>query len=124
MKPLSKKRTKTVETIINENGTAKKFPDGTMICYNQQKILTDIKQLWGSWYVSSMITLKNFPVAFIETPIVFFSAQLDSLSAVSILVENGATNQKPNNIVFARGESTGDVKIEIDVNMCAIGKWK
>ena len=56
-----------IETITNENGTALKFSDGTMICRATiTHDVIDCSTQYGSAYYTE--TQWNFPVAFIEPP--------------------------------------------------------
>lgn len=58
-----------IETITNENGTAIKFQDGTMIQYVYMKVTDQaIDTPYGSLFVGTRIW--TFPIPFIEMPIV------------------------------------------------------
>lgn len=74
MLPLNKKTKETInnmkiETITNENGTAIKFSNGTMIC-SMHITVTD--QAINSSYGDIFTGIRNwiFPVQFVEKPIV------------------------------------------------------
>ncbi len=57
------------ETITNSNGTALKFPDGTMICYGERTITATNSNKVGSLYYAGSFSLGNYPVKFVERPI-------------------------------------------------------
>ncbi|MDP9528484.1 hypothetical protein [Pseudomonas protegens] len=57
------------DVVINSNGTAVKFPDGTMIAWKEGELLTATLQ-YGSLYSSDQQAL-TFPVAFWSRPTLF-----------------------------------------------------
>ena len=57
-----------IETVVNENGTALKFPDGTMICYGSIVETVKITNAYGNSYYANTDIL--FAETFISTPTV------------------------------------------------------
>lgn len=59
-----------IETVTNSNGTALKFPDGTLICYKRVHYdKVPIKTSWGALYDNgNSIELGDWAVSFIDTP--------------------------------------------------------
>ena len=116
---LNKIKNMEIERIENENGTAIKFPDGTMICtlnitVTDQAINRSYENLyWGS-------RIWNFPVAFIEKPAVscgmFKWGAGISWGNVSAVTETSATLVGMDNV--SREASS------VNISAIAIGRWK
>lgn len=93
-----------IKTIVNENGTAIKFPDGTMICtkkisFSQVACTTAL----GSLFSSEALDLGNFAEAFVETPTVNINKKG---SYVGIIVNEGSsTNTSIGTVTFAKFSS-------------------
>lgn len=62
-----------MEVVTNTNGTALKFPDGTMICYGEKNISCEITKTLGSVYYGYVDNIAVYPVAFINDALVFFT---------------------------------------------------
>lgn len=109
-----------IEKIINENGTAIKFPDGTMIC-TLQTTVTDqaIENAYGNLYQS--IRVWTFPVPFVERPAVSCSeAQWGTgCSWGSVRGANATTATLRIMDAFPRPTGTNTYFSAI-----AIGRWK
>ncbi len=58
-----------IETVTNANGTAVKYPDGTMICYMTQTTVFTANQGYGSLFASAAAGF-DYPATFIYPPAV------------------------------------------------------
>lgn len=109
-----------METIENENGTAIKFPDGTMIC-TLQTTVTDqaIENAYDNLYQS--IRVWTFPVPFVERPAVSCSeAQWGTgCSWGSVRGANATTATLRIMDAFPRKTGTN-----VSISAIAIGRWK
>lgn len=108
------------ETITNENGTAVKFADGTMICTLQTKVTDQaIANAYGSLYQS--IRVWTFPVPFVERPAVSCSeAQWGTgCSWGSVRGANATTATLRIMDAFQRQAGTN-----VSISAIAIGRWK
>lgn len=109
-----------IETITNENGTAIKYPNGTMICTNQLIITTQSNAPVGASYYSFIDVLKPFPHAFIEKPRI-------SVDNVGDYWAVAGTAQANTNYITAMGliTFTPDPEPRTYVfDYIAIGRWK
>lgn len=73
------------ETITNENGTAVKFPDGTMICYGRKNLPSMSFTAAGYIYYSPKQNI-TFPVAFSAIPSTSISARTSNRAWVGNVV--------------------------------------
>lgn len=110
-----------VDSGSNANGNYIKYADGSMICYNTKQYTNiPINNAYGALYESSVITLDNFPVAFIDIPIVSTSINRGTTVWVEALPNLSATGlgttwfMKPTS-------STGS---SFWFSYIAIGRWK
>ena len=113
-------KSNVLETINNENGTALKFNDGTMICYinifvSDQAINTP----YQSVFIGSRTW--NFPVPFIEAPAVSCSlfkwGSSASWGLVSSIDKSGTTLRGMDYVSRNEGTNTR-------ISAIAIGRWK
>ena len=95
------------ETVVNSNGTAIKFADGTMIVNHE--LITD---------AAADITWI-FPVAFVSVPFTNVSALSAALSLRFVTIRNTVT---PTSCSIAGYNSTA--RSQIRVILTAIGRWK
>lgn len=113
-----------VETMTNENGTAIKFPDGTMICSIIKDFTTDDTYGAFSW---------NFPQNFINKPAVtmlpgrpsnssVITNNINNLSTsgVQFIIRRIYNNLQSNNLVAG---SAPNLTL-IDTCLTAVGRWK
>lgn len=113
-----------VETASNDNGTAIKFPDGTMICFIIKDFTTDDTYGAFSW---------NFPQKFISKPAVTMLAgrpsnssvitnNINNLSTVGVqfIIRRIYNNLQSNNLVAG---SAPNLTL-IDTCLTATGRWK
>lgn len=109
-----------IETITNENGTATKFPDGTMIC-TLDTVVTDqaINTSYGSIYIGSRTW--TFPVPFISRPVA--SCGVFRWGTSASWGSPGQPNSKNVDIrafdFFSRESGTS-----CSLQVTAIGRWK
>lgn len=118
-----------IETITNENGTAIKFPDGTMICMNTVDLVDiPINNSTGGMYRSVEKTLNDYAVPFIEKPKsvqMYLEQSLTSNTLIGIC--NGkilGTSQTPPSIMLWASAGVNAQTIPYILNYTAIGKWK
>lgn len=108
-----------IETITNENGTAIKFPDGTMICkghnfYGSEPFVKNENVYYRQ------VTGATFPVPFVDVPTP--SAQLVMGNIGAVAIGGGmitSTQILGFNIISAVEQARG-----IDIYWTAIGRWK
>lgn len=113
-----------IETIENENGTAIKFSDGTMICKNivhlslpGTSILYDIlyyKECFAGW--------TEYPIPFIETPVVQLSLVGHGTVIFIQQADNGNKNV-PDGFYYYSTKNITTNQV-FDISYIAIGKWK
>lgn len=109
-----------IERIENENGTAIKFPDGTMIC-TLEKTVTDqaINGAYGSLFQS--IRVWTFPVPFIETPAVSCSQFQWGTGASWGGIRGASTVSAALRVYDAFSRAAGT---DTHISAIAIGRWK
>lgn len=112
-----------IETITNSNGTAIKFPDGTMICSGTVYTGTIENSAWNDWGSLKSIDKDlsiDFPVKFISKP---------NITATNSVIGNNywivrclATESQITSLSMSRGSnpSTSDYGF----SYTAIGRWK
>lgn len=108
----------TIDTIKNENGTATKFPDGTLICRNSVAISITSLESWGVLYESTGNSLGDFAYPFIEIPHIVAQNR-----GVDYNIENlsGTTKTSAGLINLNRPTNTTANTI---IDYIAIGRWK
>jgi hypothetical protein len=112
-----------IETITNSNGTAIKYPDGTLICI--KKITFDnrpINNAWGTLYYSEDIECGAFAQDFVGIPNV--TKDLIYSSAMCMLIQSSYSPVDYNtagSIVLCRPTST---QVSGAISITAIGRWK
>ena len=117
---LNKIKNMEIERIENSNGTAIKFPDGTMIC-TLDITVTDqaINNSYGDIFAGTRNW--NYPVAFIEKPIVscgmFKWGTSFSWGGVTGIGNTSATLVGYD--LFSRTTGTN-----VNISVIAIGRWK
>lgn len=101
----------------NENGNWVKFSDGTMICY--AKITATISSSYqGTYYAGGW----HFPLAFIEIPVVLFSAKTYPYGLVAL---DDFSASATGNFTIQSVSTTPTLNSStITFSMCAIGRWK
>lgn len=117
---------KTVEssipqTITNENGTAIKFADGTMIC-NKRVIFNNIEctTASGTIYITAQLSLGNFAEEFTDIPVMTISKVRHDASWVYNTNQINKTNA--GYVTFAT--TTARSSVTFECHLIAIGRWK
>lgn len=112
-----------IETITNSNGTAIKYPDGTLICTNKiENQSYPITQAWGSIFETpntSTAGATTFPVAFVSKP-ALTASQIGNLSG-GMLNDLYYDNTKITRVNFRRPTSATS---SLSYSYIAIGRWK
>lgn len=107
---------------VVESGTNYiKFYDGTLITKQIKSVSTVINGAWGNLYISGDITLDNYPVEFIEKPIV--TTYVDGTNSAFVMNANVGTTTKPPAINLCRGQSLSNSNT-YNIYIIAIGRWK
>lgn len=109
----------TMETITNDNGTAIKFSDGTMICYKDISGVVNISNASGSGYYGTLSVDSLFPQEFVEIPIISTGLRNTEWVMASSVT---ATATQITKIIILSLKSDGSKNVH--VNVIAIGKWK
>lgn len=108
----------------NSNGKCWKFPNGMQIC---TKTVTfgsvACSTAWGSVYETASLSLGNFAVAFLETPVINVSivggGQGYYAGFIEYIINSSKTS--PGSVIICRPVS-GNAAFKLDV--IAIGRWK
>lgn len=112
-----------IETITNENGTAIKYSDGTMICRKNKGFSgVSISNAWGGLYYSEDINCGAFAQDFVGIPTV--TKDLEYSSGMCILMQSVYSPVDYNTagaIVLCRPNQT---TVEGTISITAIGRWK
>ncbi len=111
-----------IETGSNDNGSYIKFPDGTMICYQNFSGNVDCSIAYGSGYYGyfNLSNIKPFPVSFVETPVISVTLMDNDLIGA---VPYSPTKTTCSSIaMYIYGLNSKNK--EITLNVLAIGKWK
>lgn len=108
-----------IETITNENGTAIKFPDGTMICTMERSFYGTCTNTFGVLYETEQFDFGDFPIPFISEPTL---SVLDFTGGFVGAIRDRSKNHigkanfaRPNKIETITGWG---------VEITAIGRWK
>lgn len=109
-----------VESGSNSNGSYVKYADGTMICYKDIWVNSDITNSWGNLYEStSAVSFGNWPQTFISTPIMNV-VKMAGQGAWLELVEN-YSNTSCGRTYFVSAVSRSNASL--NVHIIGIGKW-
>lgn len=118
----------TIQTITNDNGTAIKYADGTMIVTQQYETTVTSSDwvTWGSGYTVQLKTPPNFPVAFVgNAPTV--------TQTLEAKTGNGILSTRMETTSFSTLNRAGACQVfrpatgsnaTYKVNVIAIGKWR
>ena len=110
-----------LETITNANGTALKYADGRLICFNKKAFSNEAcTTAFDGWYRTDALDLGNYPVAFASEPIINVTAS-GSYTGVLGSVRDKSTSAV-GNVYFFRPSSTASVTFNIEY--MAIGRWR
>ncbi len=106
-----------IEKGSNSNGMWVKYPDGTMICYAEYTA-TISSSYGGTYYAGGW----HFPLAFIEIPVVLFSAKTYPYGLVAL--DDFSTSVTGNFTIQSVSTTPTLNSSTITFSMCAIGRWK
>lgn len=119
--PSVKAVNESIETITNDNGTAIKFPDGTMICAMKRSLTGTCDTEWGNLYATDNLDLGNYPVNFISNPVI--SASVSGQYSCFIGPFKNLGNSSIGSVNLLR-PSKLESESEWEVQITAIGRWK
>lgn len=109
-----------IETITNENGTAIKYPDGTMICKSVQDLGTlNYKQHENGTYWTGVYHTWTFPVEFASNDIVVNINVFNTALSFANLQDNPTTT-KAKTLITTFSDGSRATKL----HWIAIGRWK
>lgn len=119
-----------IVTITNSNGTAVKFPDGTMICTGKKAFTIASFVAWGSVYSTgnNNVIFNNFPVEFIAPPIVSVHPTIKTGETgggnfwLGSDTGNPITKSSAGGVQLIRGSTASNFKTTLSYT--AIGRWK
>ena len=113
---LNKIKNMEIERIENENGTAIKFPDGTMIQWGRKTLRNvEFAQTGGIYYSQSQVF--SFPQVFIQNPSISISGTTSNMCWIG---NSTSYTEQFTFVVLHSIETTRTVLIEWQ----AIGRWK
>jgi hypothetical protein len=117
-----------IVTVTNSNGTAIKFPDGTMICTGTKTFTNLSLTAWGSVYSVVINSFNNFPVAFTQLPVVTFQQGArsgESFTANGWISSSAGfpiSKTNPGGLEFVRPTTASNLTLTFSYT--AIGRWK
>lgn len=115
-----------LEVVSNSNGTALKFANGIMICYQKFAATVSAWSAWGGVYAGVISPQPpSFPVPFTSTPAITYGIETGGMNGwVATRGEAGnATATAPGPIQIVRGSSASGTA-SYSVSTIAIGRWK
>ena len=122
IKSLNEKVAGIIERIENENGTAIKYADGTMIQYGTYDTgLTDFTTQFGSVFYANVYSTIDFPLDFIDIPAITINQELGGYLGGNTL---GGLPTKTNFRVYLYIAQSGVLTRNAIIYWQAIGKWK
>lgn len=108
-----------IETITNSNGTAIKYPDGTMICRGRFTLASQITTAIGGGFYRYLAVDKPFPVEFIEQPTINATPIGEWVMIGTVRCDKSTIS---NITFFTLNADTTDKEYMTDY--IAIGRWK
>lgn len=115
-----------IESGSNNNGSWVKYSDGRMEISKRVSGTADITTAWGAIYTSDNISLGDYPVSFVERPIVNISSLTATDSQYILTAINLSTNTDDNinigTICILRPNSRAGTPYIFDIT--ATGRWK
>lgn len=111
-----------IEIGTNNNGRYEKYANGMLKCYYTQTISTDIKNSWGSLFISPIIQLQDYPINF--KTITSLNISIVGISASAWIINGGDFNLYrpcPINLCAANPLNLPN---DFRISVCAIGTWK
>ena len=114
-----------VEIIKNENGTAIKYSDGTMICRKNVPVTNaTIGTNWGGGiYISGTLYIGSFAESFIEPPDYTYSWV--SKKSAWLMPQGGGSYESSSAGIALQLVSVGSQSgVNGYINVIAVGRWK
>ena len=119
---LNKIKNMEIERIENENGTAIKYADGTMIEYGTYDTgLTDFTTEFGSVFYNQSYSTIKFPLAFVDVPSIVINQELGGYLGGNTL---GGLPTKTNFKVYLYTAKSAVLNRNATIYWQAIGRWK
>ena len=110
------------EAITNSNGTAIKFPDGTMIQYASLSRTLSRTFVWNNWHLTPA-QKETFPVPFVGTiPSLSILAYCDNV-ATQVITNGPPTLIGTNNYYIGSLDANINNRVHT-IQYIAIGRWK
>lgn len=109
------------ETITNENGTAVKFGDGTLICYKNlsfQNVYFQFPTANNSLYFCQSLQLGEYAVEFYDKPVVSITYTSGDL------ISNSVRNESKTSFGITQPFATSKQTINVNCSLMAVGRWK
>ena len=115
-----------IVTVTNDNGTAIKYPDGTMITYQKYSVNVSDWIAWGNMFYAKLGVPPNFPLAFVgKIPIVTQTLETSSSNAMLCTAsEYTGSSSLTRAGACQLVRPTTATECIFTVNITAIGKWK
>ena len=128
--PSGRTPTDFIETVSNSNGTAIKYPDGTMIVTQKfrRTIYKTQWKTWGALHTVPFASMPNFPVYFVgENPTVSITIEAPGYNCfMGTLSDNGlgtSNKERAGEFQLIRPTAVSE-DTPIDVHIVAYGRWK
>ena len=114
------------ESGSNANGRYIKFDDGTMIQWGEKNFTQSVKYAWGALYVASGEPCTvDFPLTFIETPIIIASPRTTGNASAFFGNYNAIrVYQSSVQYLVQAFRPTESDSVDFVVHWVAIGRWK
>lgn len=114
------------ESGSNANGRYIKFDDGTMIQWGEKNFTQSVKNAWGALYVASGEPCTvDFPLTFIETPIIIASPRTTGNASAFFGNYNAIrVYQSSAQYLVQAFRPTESDSVDFVVHWVAIGRWK
>lgn len=109
-----------IETITNENGTAIKYPDGTMICTGKKTQTLDITYYASHGFYYNQVEF-TYPISFTE--VLSCQMQVENASNYAVYLMTGSKGDLTGTGSRLICSSTSFTE-EITTSYIAIGRWK
>lgn len=98
-----------------------KLPDGSLICWGYPSITVNSVNTWGSIYYGYVDVDIEFPIPFINSPVIQLTCQRENVISANI-AGDGYTKEKINRIMVV--SATKQENYYIYLQWVAIGRWK
>lgn len=114
-----------VEKIVNTNGTALKYADGTMICYGKKTYsnVVSTTDYWGVTNRTPEDMYCDYPATFISLPTTIVNYRSNQGGCLGLFQAGTPTTTKTGNYGVAVAKSSTSNR-DIYLDYIAIGRWK